>query len=117
MELQEFITESITQIIKGTKDAQEKLKDLGVIISPQLSFTTFLNKRDDLSNSQSGNAIIIEFDIALSTSKSNEKTGKAGLVVASVGIGGHFKKSNTNNTISKIKFPIPITLPFFKPDN
>ena len=35
MELKEFVTETLMQIIEGIKDAQEKSSELGAIINPR----------------------------------------------------------------------------------
>lgn len=115
MELKEFITETLSQIIDGVSEVQERYKDRNILISP-----------DDIQGSK-GNLYIddedkytgytkmtrvqsIDMDIAISVT---EKDGnKAGIGIAKfINAGVSTENTQQNESISKIKFSIPIVLP------
>ncbi len=109
MNLQEFITETLKQIIDGVSDAQIHAKTKHAYINaplnvqgPNLSYVD----RHYLPNQQ-----LIEFDIAVTTTDSKNVQGGMGIFVANLGIGYQGKKGSTDSEISRIKFSIPIVLP------
>ena len=108
MELQEFVEQSLVQIATGVKNAQDKLncKD----------FKTFINPSDIVENPVYGYRIEnkpqdIEFDVAVTISE--EKTTKGGIMVAAgiLGLGSGGQSRTENESISRIKFKIPILFP------
>lgn len=108
MELKDFIKETLSQIIDAVSETQEKYKDKHVLICPDdiqsekgeyyidnESHYEYYNRKTKVQN--------IEMDIAISVT---EKEGnKSGIGIAKI------INAIQNESVSKIKFSIPLVLP------
>lgn len=94
MDIKEFVSETIRQIIEGVKDAQEFASKKGAVVAPHHDYQK-----------------TVEYDVAVTAVEGKEAGAKAGISVWSIGAGGNMKTESTNTTVSRIKFSIPIELP------
>lgn len=94
MNVKEFVSDTLEQIMTGVKDAQKLTKTSGATIVPY-------NKTD----SQIG------FDVATTVSEAKEAGGKAGVTVFSIGAGVTGKFEASNSIVSRIAFSIPVDFP------
>lgn len=115
MELKEFIKESLSQIIDAVVETQEKYKGTNVVICPDdiqgkdnnLYITdekkyAFYHPQTKVQN--------IDMDIAISvTEKEGNKSGLGIAKIINAGISS--ENAQQNESISKIKFSIPVVLP------
>jgi hypothetical protein len=112
MELETFISETLTSIIKGVKNAQDFAKENGARINP-VRFNApddqyvFFGKEDGKKPLS-----IISFDVAVSISKSDEDKIGGGIKVLAFDLSGKTKSTNQNEVVSRIKFDIGAVLPF-----
>ena len=115
MELKDFVAESITAIMLGVSEAQEKCKEIpGAEVSPGFSGLRG-NGKDNWAESSSGGVIqYLEFDVAV-TADSGAKT-KAGIgVVAGVfNLGAAGESTSGESSVSRLKFKVPIVMPGHK---
>ena len=105
MDLQNFITEALKQIIEGVKDAQMYLSDnnISATIHPKKS-------REDLET--------VDFDVAVTSTENITGGISGGIKVASIfSIGGENKTQTSEQNISRIKFKVKIELPHQNGDN
>jgi hypothetical protein len=98
MELQDFIAETLKQIISGVRRAQESAIDLGAKVNPR------------------GGSIVemrnVHFDVAVSTSEGTEKKGSIGVSVGPVGsVGPQDQSDVASSSMSRIRFSVPLKLP------
>jgi len=107
MDVKEFIESSLIQIIEGINGAKDKLKGSDVLISskdvrPLREGTTV--------NHQTGNLVnLIEFDMAVTVNEKDTSGGKAGINIVGLNIGGGLQNEVSNQTVSRIKFSVPVT--------
>lgn len=94
MELKEFVSDTLKQIIDGIIDAQKYAGGKGTIIVPY-------------SEQQKS----VSFDVAVTVDESKQKEGKAGVTVWSIGGGISGKTESSSSIVSRIKFDVPIELP------
>ncbi|MGD0078045.1 MAG: trypco2 family protein [Sedimentisphaerales bacterium] len=87
MQLKEFVSETIKQIIEGVKDAQQAAQTKGAVVVP---YSQVEEK--------------IEFDVAVTAVEGTETSGKAGISVWSIGAGVSGKSESSTSTLSRIKF-------------
>jgi len=98
MELQDFIGETLKQIISGVKNAQESAIELGAKVNPRGGSTVEMRN--------------IHFDVAVSTSEGTETKGGIGVFVNPVGsVGSQDQSDVANSSMSRIKFSVPVKLP------
>ena len=117
MELKEFIKETLAQIIDGIKEAQEANAGKGAKIHPNELYelrTDVLKYKNHGDEKARGYVTVIDFEIGLTDKTSDEKTGGLGVSFASIAIGGSKKKAEGAESVTSIKFEIPVILPFSK---
>ena len=113
MQLQEFITETLGQIVKGIKNAQENLKDTGVLISPEGILNNDISKPSLNRGIDHGHVYVdlIEFEVVLTASEINENKKGVGVLFASIGAGFNDKKELSSVAVTNVKFTIPLIYP------
>jgi len=110
MDLKTFISNSLISIIEGVKDAQGKHGDL---VNPSQSGGAHSAREHKLMTSVNGQLIRdVQFDVAVTVT--SEGTGHAEgsiefLKVVKIGGGGGIK--DTDQSVSRLKFVVPISLP------
>jgi hypothetical protein len=109
MNLEEFISDTLMQIIKGVKKADDQAKAAkdGGRVNPPV-----MDPGNKTRTAVFGNVYqttdMIEFDIALTVSNEAMGGGKVGIVhIASIGS----EVSSTNTSFSRVKFKVPVALP------
>ena len=113
MNLDEFLSETLKGIIKGVKDAQQFAEDNDAVINPYLHER---HKVDTmiLFNEQGYNPRALyklQFDIALTASEETGKSGHGGINVMSIKLGGELSTKGTEQTVSRVQFPLFVVLP------
>ena len=103
MDLDTFIVETLRQIVKGVKEAQQHDDCKGALINP-------VNARGGGATTQVA-INPIDFDVALTVSQENAKEGKASIGLACLGIGGQGKATTASSCVSRVKFSVPTILP------
>lgn len=115
MELKEFIKESLSQIIDAVVETQDKYKETNVLICSddiQGENNNLYIRDENLYQFYNRNTRVqnIEMDIAISvTEKEGNKSGLGIAKIINAGISS--ENAQQNESISKIKFSIPIVLP------
>ena len=111
MELKEFVSEVLTDIFEGVADAQERITDIGGEINPAVK--TGMNGVVYAPDRQTSHKslCIAEFDVALTVSDNEQKGGKIGVLLGSIGVGGGKSESAEASQVSRVKFSVPYKLP------
>lgn len=111
MKLEDFVAETIIQIINGINKTHDNAKKNGATVNPRLEAI-----KDILPN---GQRIIeprppihsIEFDVAVTTMEEKGAKGGFGVFVGPMGIGSQGKSELINTSMSRIKFSVPVIFP------
>jgi hypothetical protein len=119
MDVKDFISESLKQIIAGIKTAQEDVSKDGGIVSPDISIRQGTAEANDWLITYQGNpqgrlVNNIDFDIAVTVTEQTDLQGGLGISVAGFKIGAGAKNIDGNTTLSRIKFKIPVVYPLSK---
>lgn len=114
MGIEDFIANSISGIITGLNKSAESLKNTGAIINPNMDVNGFMDTPGSRSIAPKSRKVQeIEFNMAVSVNESEtDGDGRIGINIvgfnASLGSGS----SNVqNNTVSSVKFSVPIAFP------
>ncbi len=113
MELQDFISSALQQIIKGVKNAQEKIATDEGHINP-VGLRGLQNQLDGRRYNPTDFSVteIVEFDIAVTAAEGKSSKESVGIIVLSaIGLGKQNLSETKNNVISRIKFSVPVMLP------
>jgi len=57
----------------------------------------------------------VDFDLQVNTSEVKENSGKVGILASVVGIGASTKEGSNGNEASRIRFKLPVVLPYKMP--
>ncbi|MCF7908542.1 MAG: hypothetical protein K9L86_06720 [Candidatus Omnitrophica bacterium] len=115
MKLQDFISETLSQIFHGIKNAQEKTKETGGEINPVYGFVGNTLKERKQQDYKLRYMEAIEFDVALTINENQNSSAEinATAKIYTVKAGGKATGSSEQNTgsIHRVKFSIPVTFP------
>lgn len=122
MNLQNFITESIVQIVRGIEAANVVLKDSTAVVSPKNVIPSDAERphifgflAEPAAQNKYRTAVqCVDFDVAVYAEEGTETKGGIGLMVGTVGLGSHGKSDKSQSSESRIKFTVPIILPTTK---
>ena len=106
MEIEKFVSEVLSGIVRGAVQANKEISVLGGRINPtmyKVSDSTGAERRDIVCRA--------EFDVAVSVSDEKGANAKVGVISSVLGfsMGGEAKFSSGN--VSRVKFSIPYSLP------
>lgn len=111
MRLDEFVSATFKQIVDGVVSAQEYAGQKGAQVNPaNVVFRTDQGMRlwDRSDASPIGE---VEFDVAVTATEGKGSKGGIGIFVGSVGVGAQGRSDVTNQSVSRIRFSIPLKLP------
>jgi len=110
MELRQFISDALTQLVDGVIDAQVNAKGKGALIAPGQE-TVILFPRDNSEPRFSRERQVVEFDVAITVFESAGGKVGVGVFGGGVSLGAQAKGETSNQTLSHLKFSVPIYLP------
>ncbi len=117
LKLEDFIEDSISQIVNGITKAQEKIKKTGASINREglkVSVPDLNGKRYDERTLEIEERI--NFDIAITCEENTETKGKIsiGVLNLGLGLGSDGKSENKGRMLNKLNFSVPIIYPKIK---
>ncbi len=115
MQLRDFIAQTLTQIVEGVQEAQRLAKDKGALVNPAGTHLPTRSGDPPPVVTQFGSnrfGQLIEFDVVLTTSESEQTKGGAGVFVAAIAIGSQAQLGSDNIAVNRVKFAVPLFLPF-----
>lgn len=111
MDLKEFVSMTLTQIVAGVVDSATRIADMGGAVNPAFNAGAngpHLGYVPGVSQAVYG----IEFDVAVVAGSNTSAEGGASLKIATVfSAGGKAGGASKEETTSRIKFIVPLTLP------
>jgi len=112
MDLKEFISETLSQIVSGVKGAQESAKRHGAEINPELfGNVQELAKEGIVQTNSGGSTTIVEFDVALTVTEGTGTKGGIGVFTGMVNLGSSGQSKSENISVSRVQFKVPLALP------
>ena len=111
MQLQDFISQSIQQIVNGIRQSQQENKTDARINPSGLKLGSSLKQQElyDFENQMLLSSV--EFDVAVTAEETTGTKGGIGIFVGAVGVGSQGKTDTRSSSVSRIKFTVPIALP------
>ena len=105
MTLEEFVSDTLIQIVSGVENARRK----SLRVAPRvINFeeTDAVVVHADAANPR---AFLVDFDVAVTVSKTTDTQAKGGVSIHVFEAGGHRSSSAQESTVSRIKFQVPVT--------
>ncbi|MFH1722752.1 MAG: hypothetical protein ABH950_09145 [Candidatus Altiarchaeota archaeon] len=117
MKLQEFVSETLKEIIAGVKEAQEYAAGQGGKVNPKMYYNFQERKsreRRMTDDEDQQDLQDIEFDVAVTSSEGSGTQAGVGVFVAGISLGAKGKSDTSSSSISRITFKVPVALPIQK---
>ncbi len=111
MNLKEFVAETLTQVVEGVTDAQERIKSHGAQVNPYLLTDFDSAAKQGMMHTKNGQAVIVQFDVALTAMEGTGTKGGIGVFLGTFTVGSTGQSQAENSTMSRIKFSVPLRLP------
>jgi len=111
MKLEEFVSETINQIISGIRKTHDHAKEHGAIVNPKKEYKKISLATKETKIEARSPIHTVEFDVAITTTEGKETKGGIGVFVGPIGAGTQGKSDSSNSSISRIKFSVPIVFP------
>lgn len=113
MELKEFVSETIKQVIDGVVLAQGYASSKGARVNSGSIRHYNTGAPDALLDKETGRLPqVIDFDVAVTTSEGTQTKGSAGIFVGAIGIGAQGLSDHGTASVSRIRFRVPVLLSF-----
>jgi hypothetical protein len=110
MELRDFVAETIKQVIDGVITAQEHAKAKGAHLNPQLSFRT--DQGVQMWDRERAQPVqTISFDVAVTAAEGTKTQGGIAVFAGAFGLGSRGQSDSSNQTVNRIQFSVPLSLP------
>lgn len=107
MELKDFITGTLVQIVEGVHAAQKQVEALGGNVNPydRQAIPGFGTKykRGEVQN--------VAFDVAITAQENSASKEGIGVVVAAIALGKRNETSDSSTSVSRVAFTVPLALP------
>ena len=110
MELGEFVSNTVLQILKAIRSAQSDA-EVGALVSPRISGGGDYRDQGLIKTEDGGRAVVLGFDIAVSVGTEDQHGGRGGIKVVAFSLGGEASSSRQSETTSRVRFNLPIELP------
>ena len=109
MELKDFVSETLKQVMQGVKMAQENAAEVGGTINP----SGFIVPGKSMPVHTGMNLVgqMINFDIVVSTHDTDKAKGGVGIFVGEIGVGVRGEAESQSTAVNRIQFSVPIYLP------
>jgi hypothetical protein len=112
MQLDEFISITLKNIIDGVADAQQYAKEKGGVINPNTALLPPLENSGCFRDIDGRVGSFIKFSLSLEVSEKDEGKAGVGVFPGIFGAGIQGSTLNSSNDLSNIQFTIPVFLPF-----
>jgi hypothetical protein len=116
--LEDFVSETLSQIVKGVVAAQAAVRDSGAQVAPFMSEnrgSTTVAKPDTGMGRAEGTMSMpvrpVEFDVALTTVAGTETKGGIAVFSGIISAGSAGKSEQSTQAVSRVKFVVPLLLP------
>ena len=111
MDLREFVSETLTQIVEGVKSAQSKAAESGATVNPAIRASAELAGKQDFLPTGAGYAQSVQFDVALTVTEGTGTKGGIGVFAGAINLGSSGQSHDESSSVSRVKFSVLLALP------
>jgi len=116
MDLQEFVKQTLVDIVAGVQAAQEAVPGGEARIAPALVSFASPAPREVVGHAADRTPVLsAEFDVAVTVNEGEGKRAGVGVFTGFVTVGGGGEKTSAMANISRVRFSVPLALPAGKP--
>lgn len=116
MDLKDFITSTLTQIVRAVEETNTALVDSQAVVSPKGGYLPDGRHQAFIQGNYAPFTEVVEFDVAVTAREGSENKGGAAVSIVSISLGTMRSKEQEDISVSRIKFKIPLLLPQYAGD-
>lgn len=109
MDIRQFVSETLTQIVEGVTDANQRLSDDSEV-NPRCGGTPegkpYVEYYSELRPVE-----LVDFDLAVTVTEGTGAKGGLGVAAGFIGLGGQKSSESSAEAVSRVKFTLPLMLP------
>jgi hypothetical protein len=112
MDLKDFVSQTLCQIVEGVQAAQSQIEANGAVINPSFlgDYKEVAKHGGGLMTNAGGYAQVVEFDVALTVTEGTGTKGGIGVFAGAITLGSSGQSSSESTSVSRIKFRVPLTM-------
>lgn len=109
MQLKDFVSQTLKEIVEGVIEAQKTTSVNEGHINPEIDRSSV----DPTMRIAANGRLIesVEFDVAVTVDEGTGTKGGIGIFIGALALGSQGESSNKNSSINRVKFTVPILLP------
>lgn len=103
MDLKRFISDTLYQIVAGVQHGEQRIRqlDTNAVVNPTHGAGVAENNPESVA-----------FDVAVTVSREQQGGGETAIRVLGLSLGGEGSINSGSEAVSRIRFKIPMTLPY-----
>jgi hypothetical protein len=109
--LEDFVSESLAQIVNGVKKAQTAVARTGARVAPLMRGTTDASSIGAADGDGGQPVYPVEFDLVVSAAEGTGTKGGIGVVVGVFGLGSQGQSESKTGHETRLRFKVPLLLP------
>lgn len=110
MDLRQFVSETLTQIVGGIEDAKKSITDGSARINPRLNPHSDAKIKQLVDDNDSLIQDVV-FDVALTVSSGTGTSGKVSVLAGLLNLESGGKSSNDQGRTSRVQFKVAVSFP------
>jgi hypothetical protein len=110
IKLREFVSNAISEVVRGVADAQSAVRETGAIVNPVYTEHELLTGAT-LTHRPLEQLTLLEFDVAVTVTGRTEGAGSIGGFISVIGAGYRRSTHAEHSEVSRIKFAVRMLLP------
>ena len=113
MELKNFVSQALADIVEGVVEAQKLAAQHGALVNPgKLTRSTQAVSTDAVWDNTTNNyARVVSFDVAVSVEEEERAKAKIGVVAGIFNAGANGEMASKERALSRIQFTVPVLFP------
>ena len=114
MQLDDFVFETIKQIVNGVSRAKKHCDQEGSKVNPENIMVRTKGGTNDpiFCDSKTGQLIDrVEFDVAVTTTEGKQDKAGVGIFVGPIGLGAQGQSRTEDQSMSRVRFTVPVQYP------
>ena len=111
MQLDDFVAETLSQIVNGVSKARKETGLTGIGVRPSGAPAVNASNPDVVLTEGRVAAQSVRFDVALTVTENTGTSAKVGVVSGIINGSGAMEGQSQNSSVSRVQFSIPVLLP------
>jgi hypothetical protein len=111
MDLKDFVSQTLTQIIEGVGEAHSIANQHNAEVNPQIISNHNEMGKQGILWGINGAVQIVKFDVALTVTEGSGTKGGIGVFAGAINLGSSGQSQSSNMSVSRVQFCVPLAMP------